>query len=138
MTTTTADTLSVVVEREFAFPVDRVWRALTQPHLIAEWLMENDFEPEVGRPFRFTADWGGVDCEVLSLEPMKSLAYSWGAMGQGTTVTWTLTPGDAGTHVRMEQEGFRKEASQMRFFHGARMGWQGFFEKLGDVLARID
>ncbi len=61
-----AETLSVVIERELPHPPEKIWRALTQPQLIAEWLMQNDFAPAVGHRFRFRADWGAVDCEVVS------------------------------------------------------------------------
>jgi uncharacterized protein YndB with AHSA1/START domain len=78
MNETSAETLSVVVEREVPFPPERVWRALTQPHLIEEWLMKNDFKPAVGHRFNLRGDWGGVlDCEVLAIEPNRTLSYSW-------------------------------------------------------------
>ena len=48
MTNTATETRSVVVEREIPFPPEKIWRALTQPHLIEEWLMKNDFKPVVG------------------------------------------------------------------------------------------
>ena len=50
-------TRSVIVERDITHPPEKVWRALTQPHLIAEWLMKNDFIPVVGHRFTFPADW---------------------------------------------------------------------------------
>jgi uncharacterized protein YndB with AHSA1/START domain len=72
------ETRSVVVEREFSFPPEKLWRALTQPHLIAEWLMKNDFAPVVGHRFKLSGDWGGIlDCEVLTIEPNKVLSYTW-------------------------------------------------------------
>ena len=56
-------TRSVVVEREIPYPPEKIWRALTQPHLIEEWLMKNDFNPVVGHRFKLRGDWGGVlDC----------------------------------------------------------------------------
>jgi uncharacterized protein YndB with AHSA1/START domain len=51
MTNTATETLSVVVEREMPYPPEKIWRALTQPHLIEEWLMKNDFKPLVGHSF---------------------------------------------------------------------------------------
>ena len=54
MTSTDTGTRSVVVEREIAYPPEKIWRALTQPHLIAEWLMRNDFAPVVGHRFDLT------------------------------------------------------------------------------------
>ena len=55
------DIRSVVIEREFAFPPDKLWRALTQPHLMEAWLMKNDFAPVVGHRFNLRGDWGGVN-----------------------------------------------------------------------------
>ena len=72
MTKTATETRSVVVEREMPHPPEKIWRALTQPHLIEEWLMKNDFKPVVGHRFNLRGDWGGVlDCEVLAVEPNK-------------------------------------------------------------------
>jgi len=136
MTQAATQLRSVVVERDLAFPVDRVWRALTQPHLISEWLMRNDFAPVLGQRFTLSGDWGSVDCEVLEIEPQRTLAYRWDAMGLESIVTWTLTPTSAGTHLRMEQAGFRPDQDQA--FHGARFGWQKFFGELEQLLARVD
>ena len=63
------ETRTVVVEREMPFPPEKIWRALTQPHLIEEWLMKSDFKPVVDHRFKFTADWGAVNCQVLEVEP---------------------------------------------------------------------
>jgi uncharacterized protein YndB with AHSA1/START domain len=138
MSTTAPETLSVIVEREVAYPPEKIWRALTQPHLIEEWLMKNDFRPAVGHPFKLSADWGSVDCEVLAIEPITSLIYSWSAMGVGTVVTWTLTPTSTGTHLRMVQAGFSADAANARYYQGAQYGWQQFFGKLEAVLAKAD
>jgi len=141
MTKTATETLSVVVEREIAHPPEKIWRALTQPHLIEEWLMKNDFKPVVGHSFTLRADprpnWNGViDCEVLAVEPNKALSYSWGSMGMKTVVTLTLTPTRAGTNLRMEQTGFRPDQPQN--FAGAKYGWQKFLGNLDQILARDD
>src|SRR5262249_61460494 len=108
MTNTTIETRSVVVEREIPFPPEKIWRALTQPHLIEEWLMKNDFKPVVDHHFNLRADWGAVDCRVLAVEPNKTLSYTWAAYGLESVVTWTLTPTSTGTRLRMEQSGFRR------------------------------
>src|SRR5581483_12484346 len=73
MTDAPAATRSVVVEREIPHPPEKLWRALTQPHLIAEWLMQNDFAPAIGHKCRFTADSGAVDCEVKTVERNRVL-----------------------------------------------------------------
>ena len=140
MTESKADVRSVVVEREIAHPPEKLWRALTQPHLIAEWLMQNDFAPVVGHRFALTGDWGGVDCEVLAVEPNKTLSYTWDhahadpAYNLKSVVTFTLTPTRTGTHLRMEQVGFRPE--QRQAFGGAKGGWRQHFDKLEQVLTR--
>ncbi len=134
---------SVVIEREFPHSPEKVWRALTQPHLIEEWLMKNDFKPLVGHKFGLHGEWGGVlDAEVLAVEPNKMLSYTWNhahedaAFNLKSVVTFTLTPTSAGTHLRMEQSGFRPDQKQA--FGGANAGWRGFFAKLEEVLARLD
>lgn len=132
------ETRSVIVERQIAAPPEKLWRALTQPHLIAEWLMQNDFAAVIGHRFQLHGEWGGVlDCEVLTIEPNKILSYSWDfvhddpAYNLRSVVTFTLTPTDAGTHLRMEQSGFRPEQKQA--LGGAHHGWNKFFAKLDDV-----
>jgi uncharacterized protein YndB with AHSA1/START domain len=136
MSNTATETRAVVVEREIAFPPEKIWRALTQPHLIEEWLMKNDFQPVVGHGFNLRGDWGAVDCKVMAVEPNKTLSYTWAAMGLESVVIWTLTPSGTGTHLRMEQSGFRPD--QQQAYQGAKYGWQRFFANLEQVLARID
>jgi uncharacterized protein YndB with AHSA1/START domain len=136
MSNSATETRSIIVERDIPFPAEKIWRALTQPHLIEEWLMKNDFKPVVDHRFSLSADWGSVDCQVLVIEPNKTLSYTWSAMGLGSVVTWTLTPTNAGTHLRMEQSGFR--ADQQQAYQGAQYGWQKFFGSLEQVLARAD
>lgn len=129
-------TRTIVVDREMSHPPEKVWRALTQGHLIEEWLMKNDFEPVVEHRFNLHADWGSVDCQVLAVEPNKTLSYTWAAYGLESVVTWTLTPTSTGTHLRMEQAGFRLDQEQA--YQGAKVGWQHLFAALEQLLARID
>jgi uncharacterized protein YndB with AHSA1/START domain len=142
MTEAKTETRSVIVERTMPHPPEKVWRALTQPHLIQEWLMKNDFAPSVGHRFTLRSDpvpqWDGkIDCEVLTVEPNKTLAYTWGALGLGSVVTFTLTKVEGGTHLRMEQEGF-KLPQQKQAYAGATYGWQRFIGNLEQVLARTE
>lgn len=128
------ETKSVLIEQEFPHSPEKIWRALTQPHLIQEWLMESDFKPIVGHDFNFRAEWGAVECKVLVIEPNKTLSYSWTAFGLESTVRWSLTPTSTGTLLRMEQEGFRPD--QQQAYNGAKHGWRKFFSNLEGVLAR--
>lgn len=131
--TVAEDTKSIVVERMMPHPPEKIWRALTQSALMAEWLMRNDFEPVVGRKFNFHATpipgaWNGVsDCEVLEVGPPLRLAWRQQASGEqkadglDSVVTWTLTPREGGTLVRMEQSGFRpKDEMGFKMMSG---GW---------------
>lgn len=136
-----AGPLSVVVERDFACPPEKLWRALTQPQLIEAWLMKNDFAPSIGHRFTLHGDWGGkMDCEVLTVEPERSLSYRWDfaddepAHGLRSVVTFTLTPTGTGTRLRVEQVGFRRD--QRQAYGGARAGWPRFLDKLADLMAR--
>ena len=133
----------VVVEREFPHPPEKLWRALTQPHLIEEWLMKSDFAPKVGHRFNLHGEWGGVlDCEVLTVKPNKLLSYTWNyahedaAFNLQSVVAFTLIPTGSGTLLRMEQAGFRPDQKQA--YGGAKAGWPQFLAKLEQVLARGD
>lgn len=143
MSNAATETLAVVVEREIPFPPEKLWRALTQPHLIEEWLMKNDFNAAVGHRFKLRGEWGGVlDCEVLAIEPNRMLSYTWNfahddpAFDMKSVVTFTLTPTSTGTHLRVEQAGFRPDQKQA--YGGAKAGWRQFLEKLDQVLARTN
>ena len=148
MTEATAATRSIVMERTMPHPPEKIWRALTQSSLIAEWLMENDFEARLGARFQFRAkpmgNWNGVvDCEVTAIEPPRRLVYTWkgGAvqnLGYGTAldsvVEWTLTPVPGGTRVRMEHSGFGPQnASAYETMTG---GWPRVLERLEQASGR--
>lgn len=127
---------SVIVEREIPHPPEKIWRALTQPMLIGEWLMQTDFEPAIDHRFSFRAEWGAVDCQVLDVQPHRTLSYTWGDTRLKSVVTWTLTPTDTGTRLLMEQTGFRHD--QPRYFEGATAGWPKFIDRLEQMLERLD
>ena len=143
MNNTATETRSVIIEREFPHAPEKLWRALTQPHLMEEWLMKNDFKPVVGHSFNLSGDWGGVlDCEVLAVEPLRTLSYTWNfshddaAYNLKSVVTFTLTRTQGGTHLRVEQSGFRPD--QRQAYGGANAGWRQFLGKLEQVLARTE
>lgn len=143
MIDTASELRTVTVEREFPHPPEKLWWALTQQHLIEDWLMKNDFQPVVGHRFNLRGEWGGVlDCEVLDVEPHETLSYSWDfahddpAYNLKSVVTFTLTPTATGTHLRMEQSGFRPDQKQA--IGGAKVGWKQFLENLEELVSRID
>ncbi|WP_037575758.1 SRPBCC family protein [Sporocytophaga myxococcoides] len=114
---------------------ETVWKFLTDPELIAQWLMENDFKPVVGHKFQFTTKPkvkvkfdGIVYCEVLEVKPYTNLSYSWkgGSKGQITldsVVTWTLTPRDGGTDLVLEHKGFKGMKNYLAYFF-MNIGWK--------------
>jgi uncharacterized protein YndB with AHSA1/START domain len=135
---TATETRTVVVEREIAQPATKIWKALTTSHLMSEWLMNNDFAPEVGHKFKLRGEWGGVmDCEVLAIEPERSLSYTWDFANDDplyalrSVVTYTLTPIPSGTHLRVEQSGFHP--NQKQAYGGAHAGWKNFLARLEQV-----
>jgi uncharacterized protein YndB with AHSA1/START domain len=121
------------LERTYPHPPERVWRALTDRRALATWLMENDFEPQLGHRFTFRAKpqpgWDGVTyCEVTELDPPRRLAYTWrGGAGKDepltldTVVRFTLEPSDGGTRLVLEHTGF----------HGFRSVLVSFMMKIG-------
>jgi uncharacterized protein YndB with AHSA1/START domain len=137
---------SIVVERVMPHPPEKIWRALTEAHLIEQWLMKNDFEPRLGAEFMFRAkpmgDWDGtVRCVVTAFDPPRRLAYSWkgGSVSNSTygsaldsVVEWPLSP-EPGTRVLMEHSGFgpRNEMA----FETMSSGWAGGLERLEQVSA---
>jgi uncharacterized protein YndB with AHSA1/START domain len=137
MSNSAENTQAVITERTFPHATEKLWRALTESPLIAQWLMNNDFEPVVSRKFQFRAQpmpqWDGViECEVLVIDPLKKLSYSWRSLGLDSVVEFTLTPTEGGTLLRMEQSGFRPD--QQAAYQGATYGWQKFFGGLERVL----
>lgn len=141
-----ADTKSIVVDRLMPHPPEKVWRALTQSDLIAEWLMKNDFEPRVGHRFNLRASpvpgrWNGVfDCEVVEVEPKARLAWRQTLSGEekaggiDTIVAWTLTPEAGGTRLRMEHSGFRPGVDD-GIYQSMQGGWAHLVGGLERLLA---
>ncbi|HSH65642.1 MAG TPA: SRPBCC domain-containing protein [Bacteroidia bacterium] len=118
------------------YPVERVWEYLTDPALLSQWLMKNDFKPIVGHRFQFYTKPiikfrfdGNIYCEVLEIVPLKKLCYSWkGGPGNGkftldSVVTWTLTQKENGTELTIEQKGFKAVQNFMGHFF-MNIGWK--------------
>ena len=140
-TTAPSQTESISFELDLPHSPEKVWRALTDPALLAEWLLPViDFELEPGAAFTFKTQaypgWDGtVSCRMLEIEPRKKLRYAWAVPGMDTVVTFTLAPSGSGTRLLLVQSGFRED--QKKNFGGARYGWKLMGGKLVDLLARI-
>jgi len=140
--TAPAQTDSLSFELELNHEPEKVWRAITDPKLLSEWLLPVvELQLEPGAAFKLKTQpyppWDGtVDCKVLEIETHKKLSYTWvvGDMGLDTVVTFTLTPTASGTHLSLVQSGFKPEQKQN--FGGARYGWKMMSGKLVELLAR--
>lgn len=133
-------TQTLVIERVYPHPPEKLWRALTESPLIAQWLLKNDFEPTTGRKFQFRADpvpgWNGViESEVLVVDALHRLSYTWTSMGLETVVLFTLTSADGGTQLRVEHSGFGPGCEAA--YKGAKYGWQSFLGALEKVIAAL-
>jgi uncharacterized protein YndB with AHSA1/START domain len=144
------DIRNIVVEGTLPHSPAKVWRALTESGLISEWLMPNDFAPVVGHKFNFRThpigDWDGVvNCEVTRVVPERELAYTWKGGTKNdprfgspldTTVTWTLTPVEGGTHLRFVHAGFRSPGNDFAY-NAMSPGWSRVVQGIGRVAARL-
>jgi len=130
--TSETETQSISQQYELPFSPAKVWRALTEPALLARWLMTTDMEPTVGNSFTFRSEptqwWDGVvHSEILELERERRLSYTWRSGPESspldTVVTWTLTPTPSGgTRLSLEHSGF--VAGNKFAYSGARSGWE--------------
>jgi uncharacterized protein YndB with AHSA1/START domain len=135
---------NLTFERVYPYTPEQVWDALTDPAALADWLMDNDFQPYVGHRFTFRTKAvpgfdGIVYCEVTAVEKPHRLSYTWqaSAMKQPTMVTWTLTSVPEGTRLRLDHSGFDGLASiAISFILGS--GWGTILRKhLPDTLERL-
>jgi uncharacterized protein YndB with AHSA1/START domain len=140
-TTAPSQRESLSLEFELPHSPAKVWRALTEPALLAEWLLPVvDLRLEPGATFMFRTQpypgWDGtVSCRVLEIEPQRKLSYAWTVPFLDTVVTFTLTPTASGTRLSLVQSGF--QPTQKREFGGARYGWTMMGGKLVELLARM-
>ncbi|HEY5957374.1 MAG TPA: SRPBCC domain-containing protein [Polyangiaceae bacterium] len=139
--TAPSQTECIAFEFDFHHLPEKVWRALTDPELLAEWLLPVlDLKLETGAAFAFKREplpgWDGVvNCRLLEIEPYRKLSYTWLVGEMDTVVTFTLTPTGSGTHLSLVHSGFK--ATQKQNFGGARYGWKLMGGKLVDLLARL-
>jgi uncharacterized protein YndB with AHSA1/START domain len=141
-TTARFQTESISFDFDLHHSPEKVWRTLTDPALLAEWLLPViDLKLEPGAAFTFKTHphpgWDGtVNCRILEIEPKRKLSYKWVVgFGLDTVVTFTLTPTESGTRLSLVQSGFKPDQKQN--FGGARYGWKMMSGKLIDLLTKI-
>lgn len=144
LTDTTPASQTDTLSFDFDLPhkPEKVWRALTEPELLAQWLLPivTELKLDPGAAFTFKTQaypgWDGtVNCRFVEIEKYKKLSYAWTVPFLDTVVTFTLTPTASGTRMSLVQSGFKAE--QGREFGGARYGWKMMGGKLVDLLARL-
>jgi len=141
-TTARSQSESISVEFDLHHATEKVWRALTDPALLTEWLLpvvELKLEPGAAFPFKtqpYPAWDGIVNCRILEIEAHRKLSYTW-VVGDmlDIVVTFTLTPTASGTALSLVQAGFKPDQKQN--LGGARYGWKMMGGKLIDLLGRI-
>ena len=141
---------AITVEEVLPHTPETIWKVLTRSDLIARWLMQNNFEPGLGRRFTMKAqpmgDWDGtVACEITTWDPPRRLAYTW-VGGSSTnprygsaldsTVTWDLSTVAGGTHVRMVHDGFRSPGNDMGY-DAMSGGWKTVLDRIGAIAAEL-
>ncbi|HEX6313729.1 MAG TPA: SRPBCC domain-containing protein [Gemmatimonadaceae bacterium] len=133
---------TIAFEIELDHPPEKVWRALTEPELLAQWLLPVADQLQLAPGAEFTLKtqpypgWDGtVNCRFVEIEKFRTLRYTWTVPFLDTVVTFTLTPNDTGTRLTIVQSGFTAE--QKRESGGARYGWKTMGGRLIDLLARM-
>jgi len=136
-------TREITVEGLIPHSPEALWKTLTVPELIAQWLMPNDFKALTGKRFTFKTrpmqGWDGVvQCEVLELIPREKLVYSWrGGPAEAvldSIVAWTLTPAAGGTHLKMVHAGFRSPQNDFAY-NTMSPGWSRIMDRIGTITA---
>ncbi|MCR8632078.1 SRPBCC family protein [Paenibacillus radicis (ex Xue et al. 2023)] len=128
---------TLIMDFQYNTSIEKVWSALTDSNKLAQWVMDNDFKPEVGHRFQFRTQpaerWNGIiDCEVLTLDAPNRLSYTWVSGGQNNTVTWTLQDlGNVKVNLYLEQSGITNEY----VLENAKRGWAAMSGTLEKVLA---
>lgn len=139
--TTPSTQQTLAIELDLRHPPEKVWRALTDPELLSEWLLPViglRLEPGVAFSDRTQPQpgWDGiVNCRMLAIDSPRRLSYTWTALELETVVTFTLTPTTEGTRLSVVQSGFAMD--QKREFGGARYGWTMMTGRLVALLDRI-
>jgi len=123
---------SIECDQFIARPPGAVWRALTEPELLAKWWAAGDIKPVVGHRFTLAmGKWGDQPCEVLEVEPEKLLRYTFAEGSLDSTITWRLEPEGAGTRLFLEHDGL-EPGSESLLVMGR--GWPGVLRRVEDAI----
>jgi len=104
------DVMSVI---EIAAPREQVWRALTEPGLVVQWMGALRFRAEAGHVFYLQPDRArrlagdvtdGIACRIEILDEPRRLTFSWDLPDTSVDIRLRHIPG--GTHVRLVHSGW--------------------------------
>lgn len=126
----------IQAEHFYAHPPAAVWRALTQPELLARWWAAGDIRPIVGHRFDLDmGQWGKQPCEVVAAEPERLLRFRFATGTLDTIITWELIPEENGTRLKLTHEGFNLDSPMGRqALEGMKPGWPAVLARLESVL----
>ena len=127
---------TIRLERVYAQSPSKLWRALTEPELVARWWAPGDIRAEVGHRFKMDmGKWGEQPCEVLVVEPERRFSYRFAVPTLNTIITWELAPEGSGTRLTLIHEGFDLDSAMGRSaYEGMKPGWPGILERIGTVV----
>jgi uncharacterized protein YndB with AHSA1/START domain len=146
------DLTTIRVDQFLPHPPAKVWRALTEPELLAQWQMpgSENFRLEVGHRYTLTAVprpnsnfSGTVDVRVLAYEPQRMLSVRWADANTSRpadwTITWTLEQEGRGTRLFLVHEGFDPDdPAEMMARKIMDGGWRSHvLRSLGNALDRM-
>ncbi len=130
---------AIRLERRYPHQAAVVWAALTTPELLARWWAPGNIAPVVGHRFTMDMDvWGQQQCEVLTVDPGRSISFLFSEGQLDTTITWRLEPVDGGTILHFEHAGFQLDTPMGRHaIEGMGNGWPGLLTRIDGVLAGV-
>lgn len=143
----------IVVDEVFPHAPETIWKTLTSGDLMARWLgmAPADFAPVAGNRFTYrttpAGEWDGtIRCEVLEVVPNERFVYSWrggheGNVGYGslldTVVTFTLSPVEGGTRIRLVHSGFALPRNETAY-RNMSGGWSQVVPRIATLAGEQD
>lgn len=120
--------------RAFPHPIERVWRAITDPAEISQWFWTASFDLRLGGAFQFGPDDIGIKGEITALEPPRLIRFSDPPAGREGYFEFRPTPVEGGTRVVLVQHGTPDLVPSDWPSPGLLAGWHSNLDHLGAFL----